>query len=177
MTEKALDIYQSLFEEVFEGDNLMWNPDIVSDYTQLLMKLKEYNRAIEAKKTLIKHLKKEGTVDHQIRRAWLEIICIQIIAEDVYRIENSLYEFGLDCQGGNPYAYDEYNIACSLNDAILNKDYKALLTVTKKPIFSFIEGEVVKPLKLLAMNPPKMSVSATATTEDQQKNALDNMLL
>lgn len=60
----ALDIYQSLFEEVFDEDNLAWNPDIINSYIQLLMQKNEYLRAIEAKRTFIKHMVKEGTVDH-----------------------------------------------------------------------------------------------------------------
>jgi hypothetical protein len=34
----ALDIYQSLFDEVFEGDNYAWNPDIVNQFVTVLMK-------------------------------------------------------------------------------------------------------------------------------------------
>jgi len=54
MIQKALDIYESLYEELFDGDNFVWNPDIVSEYVSLLMKFKEYSRAIEAKKKFIK---------------------------------------------------------------------------------------------------------------------------
>lgn len=46
----ALDIYKGLFEEVFEGDNFLWNSDIVHEYVNLLMKYKEYARAIQAKR-------------------------------------------------------------------------------------------------------------------------------
>ena len=60
----ALAIYKDLFEEVFEGDNFLWNPEIVPEYTELLVKCKEYGEAISAKKALIKHLKSEGQVDH-----------------------------------------------------------------------------------------------------------------
>ena len=42
----------------------MWNPDIVSEYIALLMSMKEYARVIHSKKHFIKHLKKEGTIDH-----------------------------------------------------------------------------------------------------------------
>ena len=79
---------------------------------------------------------------------------MQVIAEDIYKLDETMNEFGNDCPGGNPYSFDEYNIASAVKDAVLNKEWEALLKLTKKPLFSFIEIEIVKPLKLLAMNPP-----------------------
>ena len=50
--------------EIFDGDNYIWNPDIVNEYISLLMKRQEYAKVIEAKNALIKHLKSQGTIDH-----------------------------------------------------------------------------------------------------------------
>ncbi|CDW78605.1 gamma-soluble nsf attachment protein [Stylonychia lemnae] len=149
----ALDIYETLFEEAFEGDNFVWNPDVVTDYVQILMKMQKYERAIAAKKRFIKYLKQTGSIDHQMRRAYLEILCIQIIAEDWYKIENTLQEFNDNYQG-NAYGQDEYLICVELHDAVKAKDFKQIEKIAKKPIFSFIDIEVVRNLKKLAMNPP-----------------------
>ena len=79
----ALDIYQSLFDEVFDGDNYAWNPDIVNQFVIVLMKKGLYKRAIDAKQKFISHMKKEqSSLDHTVRRAFLEIVCIQIVNED-----------------------------------------------------------------------------------------------
>lgn len=58
-----------------------------------------------------------------MRRAYLEIVCIQIIAEDYYKIENTLEEFNQN-YGGNAYGNDEYILCSDLNDAMKNKDFK-----------------------------------------------------
>lgn len=58
-----------------------------------------------------------------MRRAYLEIICIQIIAEDFYKIEETLQDFTED-YGGNAYGQDEYQICSDLSDAIKAKDFK-----------------------------------------------------
>jgi hypothetical protein len=46
---------------------------------------------------------------------------LQIIAEDIYKLQDTLNEFSEDCPGGNPYVHDEYNIAVSLKEAVENK--------------------------------------------------------
>ena len=74
--EFALEIYEMLFEEAFEGDNFIWNPEVVHEYVSLLMKMKAFERAIKAKKTFIKFMQSSGQIDHQIRRAFVEIAAI-----------------------------------------------------------------------------------------------------
>lgn len=92
-----------LFEEVFEDESqLIWNPDIVNEYVSILMKNEQYAKAIAAKKRFIKYLVSQGTLDHQMRRAYLEIVCIQIVAEDYYKIDQTLEEFHSN-YGGNAY--------------------------------------------------------------------------
>lgn len=56
--------------------------------------------------------------------------------------------FANDCQGGNPYSHDEYKVAESIQEHIKNKDFEAIKNETKKPIFNFLEIEIVKALKL-----------------------------
>jgi len=96
---------------VFEGDNYAWNPDIVTQFITVLMQKKQYMRAVKAKLTYIKHMKKEtASADHQVRRSFLEIICIQIINEDYKRMEETMAQFIEDC-GSSVYQQDEYLIA------------------------------------------------------------------
>lgn len=35
---KGLDIYESLFRDIFEGDNLLWNQDLITEYIGILIK-------------------------------------------------------------------------------------------------------------------------------------------
>lgn len=179
----ALDIYQSLFDEVFEGDNYAWNPDIVNQYLQILMQKQEYKRAIEAKQTFIKHMKQQGMIDHQIRRAYIEILCIQIVSEDTRpdRIEATIQKFQEDV-GGAVYSSDEYNMAMQMKEALEAKDWAKLQALSKKPIFSFLETEIVRCFKKVIMNPPQegpvVGVSSTVPGGEKAKQkALDNIML
>jgi hypothetical protein len=45
-------------------------------------------------------------------------------------------------------------LANGLKEAIQNRDYKAIETIAKKPLFSFLDVEIVKSMKKLALNPP-----------------------
>ena len=90
-------------------------------------------------------------VDHQVRRSFLEIVCIQIVNEDYKRIEETMTQFAEDC-GGSVYQQDEYLIASQLKEAVEERDFTKVLAITKKPIFSFLENEIVKQLKQTAMS-------------------------
>jgi hypothetical protein len=57
------------------------------------MKRGKYTRAVEAKRKFITHMTSEGTIDHQIRRAFLEIICIQIAALEFKAVGETLNQF------------------------------------------------------------------------------------
>lgn len=103
---------------------------------------------------------------------------VQILSEDFYKLDETMQAFGADCVSGNPYQHDEYNFAQALKDAIQNKDYAEILQTMKKPLFGFLDNEIVKQLKVLAMNPPTVVVqSEGASSEDHKKKILDNMLL
>ena len=175
----ALNIFQKLFEEVFEGDNFLWNPDIVNEYIQLLMKHQEYSRVIEAKYSLIKHLKSAGQIDHQIRRSYLEIVCVQIVSEDFSNIEKTLDKFTSDF-GGNAYSHDEFKLAIDMHEAVKEKNYKQIEVLCKKPMFSFLEIEIVRTIKKWAMNKAEISatggVASNVTGQDKQR-ILDNLML
>ena len=110
-----------------------------------------------------------------MRRAYVEIVCIQILAEDYFKIEETLDEFASDF-GGNPYSFDEYNIANTLKDAILSKDFKTIETLCKKPLFSFLEIEIVRALKKYVMNPPEFKI-APGGDENTKQKVLDNLML
>ena len=79
--------------------------------------------------------------------------------EDIYRIEDSLNAFVNDCPGGNPYGQDEFVTASDLKDAMLAKDFEEMAKICRRPIFSYIEIEIVKLLKKFAANPPASALA------------------
>ena len=60
------------------------------------------------------------------------------MAEDFYTLDKTLEEFGNDCPGGNPYQFDEYNIATKVVEAIKEQKFEEFKTLSKKPIFNFL---------------------------------------
>ena len=124
-TKQAMEIYETyLINQCFEEDAYVMNSDVVDTYLKMQVAQKDFKGAIKTKKIFMDYLRKNNTIDHQIRRSWLEIVCLQILMEDIYRIEDSLNEFTRDCPGGNPYAQDEYVIANDLKDAMLAKNFE-----------------------------------------------------
>lgn len=121
----------------------MYNPEIVSEFTTLLVEEKEYFRAMKVKRKFIAFMKKEGKIDHQIRRAWLEILCLSILANEVFKCEDLKQEFGND--GG--VGHDEYKMGSLLVDEVKNGNWSTVSEILKKPIFSFIEISVTKGMK------------------------------
>lgn len=67
-------------------------------------------------------MKSVGTIDHQIRRAYLEIVCVQIVDEDYRKIAETLEQFHEDV-GGTAYSSDEYKMANSLRECVEGKDF------------------------------------------------------
>lgn len=108
-TAKAMELYENhLMVQVFEGENYLLNTDIPDTYLKLQMEQRDYVGAIRTKKRFIDYLRNEGTTDHQIRRSWLEVICIQILQEDFYRLEDSLQHFANEPGHRNMFMQDEY---------------------------------------------------------------------
>ena len=77
--------------------------------------------------------------------------------EDYKRIDESLSRFNEDV-GGAAYSSDEYKMAVSLKEAVEAKDVKQLGILLKKPLFSFLETEIVRSIKKFAMDPPSVMV-------------------
>lgn len=73
---EALKLYSLLFEQVFQNDNYLFNNDIIDTYYKLQLKSGKLQDAIGTKRRLIKYLKDEKTIDHQIRRCYLEIVIL-----------------------------------------------------------------------------------------------------
>ena len=63
--------------------------------------------------------------------------------------------------GGQAYSSDEYNIIDEIKTAITNKDQKQLEKSAKKPLFGFLDNEIVKLFKMFAMNPPASFISGS----------------
>lgn len=71
--------------------------------------------------------------------------------EDIYKLEETLDRF---CQevGGNPYSHDEYEICVGVKESLEKKDWEQMQDWLRKPLFQFIEIEIVKALKLWVMS-------------------------
>lgn len=86
-------LYKSLLTKTFETeDNYIFNSDMIDLYMNMAVKYNMYHDAIEARYTHIKYLKKEGTIDHNIRRAYTEIICLHVLANEKFKIKTILDE-------------------------------------------------------------------------------------
>lgn len=103
---EALRIYGTLFEMVFTSDNYLFNGDVIDCYYKLQIKHERFADAITTKRRLIRHLKEEKTIDHQIRRAYLEIVILHILNLDIYKIEETMQQFLSDAP--DAFSQDEY---------------------------------------------------------------------
>ena len=109
--------------------------------------------------------------------------------EDFYRLDDSLQAFANEPGHGNMYSQDEFQVANELKDGIAAKEFGKLVQLCRKPIFGFIEIEIVKLLKRFVTNPPAHILTMAPLTEggmaggEEQKEpvtkeqALDKMLL
>lgn len=119
----------------------------------VLMKYDMVHEAIEARKSFIKYLKDQKENDHQIRRAYLEILLLYIIADEKFKLKGVMEEFFSDVQ--NAYKYDEYQFAETLTQAVApgdgstDQDWHKIQTTLKKPIFGFLNNEVIKKSRIL----------------------------
>ena len=67
-------------------------------------------------------------------------------------------------------------------EAAKEHQYDELKNLSKKPLFNFLQTEIVKQFKLSLLKPPKASAQrgghkAQATTEEAKNKNLDNLLL
>lgn len=104
----------------------------------------------------INYLIKEGEIDHQIRRAYLELLCLNILSDDKFKIKSTMTEF----LGKVPNApsTDEFRIAEKIKEAVLGDGqdafneidwYEIKDLVHDKPIFGFLNNEIIKKLKMM----------------------------
>ena len=110
-------LYKSLHKKVYESeDNFIFNSDIVDHYMNMLCKYDMFHEAIEARNDFIKHLVKEGTVDHQMRRAYVEIMCLHILCNEKFKIQ-SVIERMIQTDPSS-MGKDEYNIGENMMAAV-----------------------------------------------------------
>ena len=88
-----------------------------------------------------------------MRRAYLEIACLHIIADEKFKLKEVLAQFLSDQPGA--FNEPEYTFAERIEEAlvpaggtVVDMDWKAVREIMKKPVFGFINNEVVKKLKL-----------------------------
>ena len=149
------------------------NYDMIEAYPRQLARSANWKLFIEAKYRLMQYWRESKQVNHQTRRAFIEILCIQIFTEDLYNLEETCQKFCREF-GGNPYEHDEYSVMVDLKEAIEKKDWESATEVTRKPIFGFLEIEVVRPLrKWLSEQKPVQQVIMEGANEQE---ALDEML-
>lgn len=116
-----------------------------------------YHEAIEARKQFCKYLIKVGTVDHQIRRAYAEVVCLHILAGEKFKVKTVLEEFANEVPGA--MTKDEYRLGEAIMFAIaqegmssiLDEDWRNLQATLKKPLFNFLNNEIVRSMKILCL--------------------------
>lgn len=110
------------------------NYEMLETYVKVLAKQEKWKDLIATKHRIIKHYRESKQVDHRTRRSFIEIISVQILTEDFYKVEDSLDQFFKEV-GGNAYSHDEYCICDSMKDAVTKKDWDALEEIIRKPMF------------------------------------------
>lgn len=83
--------------------------------------------------------------------------------------------------GGSVYTSDEYRMAQELKEALEARELKKMEVLSKKPMFSFLETEIVRCLKKFILNPPpgfiEGEVIVGGGTKEDKKKKLDSLLL
>ena len=68
-----------------------------------------------------------------------------MLAEDIYKLEETLQQMASDCpSGGNPFKFDEYCLANEAKEIVEKRNYPEFTKLMKKPLFGFLENELVK---------------------------------
>jgi len=62
--ENALQVYTSLFEEIFNDDNYLLNGDMIDQYIKITCKKEQWLEVIKIKKRVQKRLRDTKTLDH-----------------------------------------------------------------------------------------------------------------
>ena len=69
-------------------------------------------------------------------------------------MDDTIDQFVNDCHDSNIFSQDEYKEATDLKDAIQARDFQEAVKICRRPLFSYIEIEIVKPLKKMVAKPP-----------------------
>lgn len=69
-----------------------------------------------ARKTFIKNLVKKKTIDHQIRRAYLEVVFLRILSNQNTKVLEDIKEYQRDAPGA--MNSDEYNALMKIVDML-----------------------------------------------------------
>ena len=95
----------------------MFCEPVVNEYKTLLAGNDKYAEAQTAINEFINYLVKEGEIDHQIRRAYLELLCLNILSDDKFKIKSTMTEF----MGKVPncHSTDEFRIGEKIRVAVL----------------------------------------------------------
>ena len=89
--QNLTQLFKSLNKKVYETeDNFIFNSELIDVYMNMLVKYEMYHDAILARNQYIKYLHKQGTIDHQGRRAYVEIICLHMLCDEKYKIQQVL---------------------------------------------------------------------------------------
>jgi hypothetical protein len=97
-------------------DNFIFNSDLIDMYMNMLIRYDMYHEGIRARKDYIKYLHKTGTIDHQSRRAYIEIICLHVLCDEKYKIKQVLDEMSQSDPAS--FGKDEYNVGQGMLDYI-----------------------------------------------------------
>ena len=106
-------MYKSIYAQIFSNeDNYVFNSEFVDDYLNVLLKFDKVHEAIVARQSFIKYLKDTNQIDHQIRRAFLEIILLYMVADEKFKLKEITEQFFSSVP--NAYKTDEYLLAETL---------------------------------------------------------------
>ena len=88
---RIITLYNSLYSQVFEGEMAtLICKDLIDECLSILAANSMFQEAIQQKHQYIAYLKKENEIDHVMRRAYLEIVMLNILADDKFKIKDTI---------------------------------------------------------------------------------------
>ena len=169
--QSLTQLFKALHDKVYQTeDNYVFNSDLIDMYMNMLVKYNMLHEAIQARMQFIRYLHKNGTVDHQARRAYVEVISLHVLANETFKITQILQEMAQ----ADPACFgrDEYNLGQGMLDlvgqegmsSVQDQDWKGMQNLLKKPLFKFLNNEIVKKLKLLCIDKIEEQESGVAAS-------------
>ena len=95
----------------------MFCDGIVDEYLSLLLVNRMFAEAQEQQNTFISYLIKENEIDHVIRRVYLTMLCLNLLANDKFKVKATMDEFTNKVP--NAHMQDEFKIADKIKTAVL----------------------------------------------------------